>query len=283
MKIDTLISDIYSLFTQRKDVVKKEDVDEFAQSLSQIVVDRLGERKGGNVLRMSNLGEKCDRRLWFKVNHPELAEELSGPTYLKFLIGDVWEAVLLFLARAAGHEVLGQQDTVNLHGVPGHRDAVIDGNVVDVKSASSRSFEKFEAGLTKDKDDFGYVEQLTGYLEEAQNDPLVTNKDSAFFLVGDKTLGKLTLDKHDKSTRDWEKLVREKQEMLQSPDLPRRAYDDVADGKSGNRKLGTACSYCEFKFSCWPNLKQYNYSNGPRYLTKVKKEPRVEQESNDPF
>ena len=56
---------------------------------------------------------------------------------------------------------------------------------------------------------------------------------------------------------------------------PNRAFSDVPDGKSGNMKLGTQCSYCEFKKVCWPDLKTYIYSSGPRYLTKVVREPKV--------
>src|SRR5690606_19057418 len=126
------------------------------------------------VLRVSNLGTPCDRRLWFSINHPELAEPLEPHTRLKFLLGDVWEAVLLFLAKIAGHRVEGQQDEISLHGVLGHRDAVIDGTIVDVKSASSFSFDKFENHLKPEDDSFGYLTQINSYLEAAQDDPIVT-------------------------------------------------------------------------------------------------------------
>jgi hypothetical protein len=43
-------------------------------------------------------------------------------------------------------------------------------------------------------------------------------------------------------------------------------------------KLDTGCSYCPHKFNCWPDLKTYYYSTGPRYLTKVVREPRVSAE-----
>src|SRR6266849_6159935 len=40
------------------------------------------------------------------------------------------------MAKAAGHEVLGEQDELTLDGVVGHRDCVIDGCIVDVKTTS---------------------------------------------------------------------------------------------------------------------------------------------------
>lgn len=281
-KIDTLVPDIYELMDKGADV-RQEDVEGFGKELSRIVEERLKPQERKPYLRMSSLGTKCDRKLWYSINRPELAEDMPPYVKLKFLIGDVWEAVLLFLAKAAGHSVEGQQDTQDLYGVKGHRDAVIDGTVTDVKSASSRSFTKFEEGLTPERDDFGYITQLQGYLHTGQDDPLVTDKERAAFLAGDKTLGKIALDIHPRSSVDFKKLVDDKKDMLEKETPPTRGYSDEADGKSGNRKLGVACSYCEFREACWPGLRTFIYSNGPRFLTVVAKEPRVGEDAKDPF
>ena len=283
-KIDTLIEDIYDVVDKGTEV-SEEDRSAFARDLERVVSERLSSPNRDKYLRVSNLGQ-CDRRLYFEINHPDVVEPLQPSTKLKFLIGDMWEAVLLFLARAAGHKVEGEQDEIDINGVKGHRDAVIDGVLVDVKSASSRAFKKFEEGLTSDKDDFGYLTQLDTYLSKAEDDPVITDTSRAAFLAGDKTLGHITLDFHDKTDTDYDKIVDQKREMLADKNPPKRPYDDVPDGKSGNRKLGVVCSYCPVKFACWGNLKQYNYSGGPRYLTKVVREPRVEAEgtaTNDPF
>lgn len=281
-KIDTLVSDIYELMDKGADV-RQEDVEGFGKELSRIVEERLKPQERKPYLRMSSLGTKCDRKLWYSINRPELAEDMPPFVKLKFLIGDVWEAVLLFLAKAAGHSVEGQQDTQDLYGVKGHRDAVIDGTVTDVKSASSRSFTKFEEGLSEERDDFGYLTQLQGYLHTGQDDPIVTDKERAAFLAGDKTLGKITLDVHPRADIAFDRVVADKKAMLEKGNPPPRGYSDEADGKSGNRKLGVACSYCEFKHGCWPGLRTYAYANGPRFLTQVVKEPRVDENQKDPF
>lgn len=281
--IDTLVHDILELVDKGGDV-RDSLVQEFSSELANIVKDRLGERPLPR-LRLSNLGTKCDRKLWLEVNFPETMEPLSPETRLKFLIGDIHEAVLLFLAKAAGHEVEGTQDTIDLEGVSGHRDAVIDGVLTDVKSASSRAFVKFKEGLKPEQDSFGYRVQIGSYLAGSQDDPLVRDKKRAAFLASDKTLGKLTLDIHDNlgAPEEFKELARQKKEMLESQDIPPRAFEDEPDGKSGNRKLGTYCSYCSVKHACWPGLKQYNYSNGPRFLTKVVREPKVSEQRDDPF
>lgn len=56
---------------------------------------------------------------------------------------------------------------------------------------------------------------------------------------------------------------------------PERAFQPEPDGKSGNMKLGLQCSYCNMKHACYPNLRTFIYSNGPRYLTTVVKTPDV--------
>lgn len=274
MDIKTLVRDIYDLVDNGGDI-SDELVSSFAQQLAEIVRSRMAERQQGSYLRPSNIGEKCDRKLWYSIRHPELAEPLSPETKLKFLIGDIHEAVLLFLAEASGHKVEGKQTVVELGGVSGSRDAVIDGVLTDVKSASSRSFLKFVDGLSPETDAFGYLKQLNFYLEASQNDELVTEKDKAAFLASDKTLGKLTLDVHKRSGIDFEKIIRDKRDMLASDKLPPRGFTSVPEGKSGNKKLGVECAYCPFKRTCWPGLRTFIYSSGPVFLTEVAREPKV--------
>jgi hypothetical protein len=107
------------------------------------------------------LGKK-DRQIWYDANMPEAQRKLPGKMEFKFLYGDVLEVLMLFLAKEAGHEVTHEQHEVDVDGVKGHMDAVIDGIPVDCKSASSYSFQKFLNGPFFD-DPFGYVKQLSGY------------------------------------------------------------------------------------------------------------------------
>jgi hypothetical protein len=196
---------------------------------------------------------------------------------MKFMFGDILESLLLFLAAEAGHKVEGLQDTMKFEGLSGSRDAVIDGHLVDVKSASTYSFAKFEKPEELMKNDsFGYTTQLRLYLEASQNDPLVTNKERAYFFVIDKTLGHICLSPLDRNPDiNWKLFVARKQMMLESTTLPHRAFMPVPDGKSGNEKLAVKCSYCSFKETCFPSARVFAYSDGPRWLTKVALTPKV--------
>lgn len=277
-QLDTLVQDIYALFTEPHEF-DEGNVEEFGKRLATHISNRIKDEKSGDTLRMSNLGTPCDRKLWYTVNKPEAAEPLPPEVRFKFLYGDIVEELVLFLAKEAGHSVDGTQDTLEIGGVKGHRDAVIDGVVVDVKSASTYSFKKFDSHLSAEDDAFGYLDQLGAYLYASQDDPKVLHKDRAAFVAVDKTLGHITVDVHPNTGKDYDKLVEEKKALVSLNVVPPRGFSDEPDGKSGNRKLGTECSYCSFKQTCWPSLQTFFYSNGPRFLTVVSREPNVSKAS----
>lgn len=229
-------------------------------------------------LSMSSLGTPCSRKLWYKINQTDKAEALQANALLKFFYGDMIEELALGIAQQAGHEVVGQQDKMNAHGIKGSRDCVIDGMTVDVKSASPYSFKKFKEGNLRDQDPFGYISQLSSYVYAAKDDPLVTNKTHGAFLVIDKVNGHICLDMYDftDELKTKEEEIKAIKVMVKSKVPPPREYKDEPQSKtSPNKKLCMECSYCEFKKACWPGLKKFAYSYGPQYLTKIKKELKV--------
>ncbi|RUP39317.1 MAG: hypothetical protein EKK63_09970 [Acinetobacter sp.] len=276
--IDTLVEDIQALLVRGVDKLPKETVEAFGARMGQTIADRIvTENIEGYIpgLRMSNIGKPCLRQLWYEINMPDKKEELNADTRLKFQYGDLIEEYILFLAELAGHTVTGRQDTMEISKILGHRDAVIDGVLVDVKSASTYSFNKFRNHLSSDGDSFGYIPQLQSYMYASRDDDLVTDKSRGAFLVVDKTLGHICLDFHKYIPFDWEAYYDRKKEAVKREQPPMRHYSDKPDGKSGNRKLDIQCSYCPFKTLCWDNLRGFAYSSGPVWLTKVNREPNV--------
>ncbi len=274
--ITDLVPDIYALMDGQIELDPK-NVAEFSVSLSTMLMNRLSGRDDYTPsLRASNIGKPCERQLWYTINEPDKAEPLPPKVRLKFLFGDILEELLLFLAKEAGHDVQGEQDEIDVHGVKGHRDAVIDGMNVDVKSANARSFQGFEQGLQK-SDPFhaANIEQLDFYLEGTKDDPLVTFKDVAGFLAFDKEKGGIALSLQRAQGVDWEKKVADKKTMLSSDSPPTRGYAAVPDGKSGNMKLQVACGYCPFRDHCWPDVRTFLYAGTPRHLTRVVRVPDV--------
>ena len=186
MEINTLIPDIYNLVKQ-----------EGWQNGIDLKIQLGGTPSKKGNLRLSQMGPRCPRALWYSVNKPELAEPLPPWAEIKYSYGHILECLGVALCKKAGHEVVGEQDELVLDGIVGHRDAVIDGCVVDIKSASSISFNKFKDGSIAWKDDFGYLDQLDGYVVASHDDPLVRVKDKGYLLVIDKTLGHMLLYCHE--------------------------------------------------------------------------------------
>ena len=272
--IKTLVSDIQELIQNGKDF-SQESLDALGRNMAECVRDSLSTSVRDNYLRISNLGTPCLRKLWYSINTPDQAETLPAAAKFKYLYGHLLERLVLFLAKESGHTVTGEQAEVNLHGVPGHKDAIIDGHLVDAKSASSYSFRKFkEHGLGED-DPFGYLTQLNAYLEADQTNPELTDKKSASFLAIDKTLGHIILDTWGKDRVDYKRKVEAAKSVLAQKEPPERGYTDKPMGKSGNRCLDVACSYCDFKRKCWPGLQIADYSGGPVFMTKIVRSPKV--------
>lgn len=275
--INKLVKDIYSVIEGNGgwDATISEH---FRKDIGDVVDSRLQtkeEERG--TLRLSNLGTPCTRKLWYQVNTPNDGEPLTPDTRFKFLYGDLLESLILSLAKAAGHDVWGEQDELFVAGIKGHRDAVIDGITVDVKSASGFGFNKFAQNNLRSDDPFGYISQLSSYVYAGhQAAPERVHPTIGAFLVVDKQSGKICLDAYDLS--DMIKAKEEEAEYLKSMvvnDVPERSFEPVKDGGSGNMKLGTVCNYCQFKKTCWPELRSFAYSNGPRHLVKVARLPNV--------
>ena len=201
----------------------------------------------------------------------------SKPRWM-FPYGNVIEGLLLFRAREAGHKGERQQEEVVVDGIKGHIDAVIDGVVVDAKSTSPRSFDKFADGTLATDDPFGYMKQI-GFYKKGLNM-------RGGFLAMDKQFGKLAwMESHEDTSSISPRIAELKELAKDETKEPARtsAYDPVAFGKSGNMTLCTQCKYCSHKFNCYADanggkgLRAFMYSSGPVFLTSVRNLPKVDE------
>lgn len=274
-----LPKDIFNLFDPNEDHVCSEDnVKYLTDTVADVVTRRLRKvSEPTSPLRFSALG-KPDCMLWFEAHPDGTKEQMTNKTFFKFLYGDLIEAILLFLAKEAGHTVSDEQREVEVDGVKGHIDAIIDGVVVDVKSASPFGYRKFVDRSIFENDPFGYVDQLSGYATVLSSEGVVTD-DAPAWVANDKVSGDIcvtdipsTIVKH----HNPQERIKHLKEVIASDTPPPRCAQPVADGKSGNMKLVTTpCGYCAHKYRCHPGLRTFLYSNGPRFLTTVAKTPDV--------
>lgn len=284
-EISTLTADIYKLLEGGSLTTSDVLFEKFGKEMELVLRSRLTPEERVPALRMSNVGRPI-RQLWYELNGYK-GEALTGQTQFKFLYGHVLEALAIALAEAAGHTVERFQEVVEVDGIKGHIDCIIDGTLVDVKSCSPYSFKKFEDGslLQEGNDPFGYIGQLSGYAHALQ---LARPR----FIAINKVSGEIcTLEVPQEIVEKYDirKRIETVREAVSLPNEPPRCYEPVPvskTDKSGNRKLAIGCSYCSYKEYCWreanngKGLRTFVYSTGPVYLVETLKEPKVFEANN---
>lgn len=268
--IDTFVSDVYSLAAG--DISPVTSNNNISVSYDKWFTPRPNDREK-NILFFSEVGDPCPRRLWYKYNSPAVAEKPDGKAIFKFFYGDILEELVLNTGESAGHTVEKRQDRVtydigNGWYVRGRIDAVIDGVVVDVKSVTKYSEEKFKNGLQDDP--FGYYQQLNGYAT-------ALNANAAGFLTIQKELGTLNYYPIDVNPALFKMQAEHAVEVVGLSSIGElKRFDAVPASKtSKNKKLCTSCSYCNYKKQCWPEMRTFIYSSGPEFLVDVVDLPRV--------
>lgn len=290
-----LVPDIYDLLSKvasgnTKDLSPELLADFGAKIAVKVQAALTGKNKQRKpkTLYMSEVGKPCKRQLWYEVNKDsvtglkESKEQLLPSTLIKFIYGDILEELVLLLARASGHEVTDEQKECEIplpNGwvLRGRMDAKIDGEIVDVKSASSQSFERFRKGLQPNDDHFGYIRQLQSYNDAEGVAPGITTS----FIAIDKQHGHIVRDPHEAvlnvlSNTEKAELI----DTLESKVPPDKGFAAVPTSY-GNSALCTECSYCAWKFECWKDanggkgVRTFIYSKKPVHMVNIKTVPNV--------
>ena len=243
--INTVVDDVYKMMEDKVytgDLQKVADV--VGKEVSDALVDALTAREQSTDLRMSGIG-RCERAQWYSVKGYE-QEPIEGSVYLTFLQGHILEAVLLGLIELSGHKVTGKQGKHTVEGVNGSQDCEIDGELVDVKTASAWSYDnKFKDDGIKD-DAFGYIKQLSGYGK-------TKGRDTGYFLAFNKNKSTLKLCKQELE-QDVDRHISQLKDKMELDTPPMRlANATTINKKTGEEKLCMNCSFCGFKDECYNN------------------------------
>ena len=280
-KLDTVVEDIYKEVSKISDgktlKVTEKQLDEFAAGMKSAMKHWLTPREVKKpYLRMSNIG-RPERQLWYDMKLDPKENIIDASTQIKFLYGHLLEEVVLFLVNLSGHKITDQQKEVKIKGIKGHMDCKIDGEVVDIKSASNFAFRKFKDGTLPNKDSFGYLAQLAGYEEAEQST-------GGGFLAINKESGELSLFKPQSLDKpNIKQKIDTLNKQLKKKTPPARCHAPVPNGSYGNMQLPTECKWCPHKFVCHKDanegkgLRTFKYSTGLTYLTKVVRLPKVEE------
>ena len=283
--LDTLVQDIYDkldTLTEGKSLnVSEETADAFGEAMKKALLHWSAEHPVDKpTLRMSNVG-KPNRQLWYDMKSENKKNNFTAPVQIRFLYGHILEEVVLFLARLAGHEVTDEQKEIKVSGIKGHMDCKIDGEVIDIKTASGFAFKKFKDGTLPDDDPFGYMAQIAGY-EEAEG------TQHGGFLTLNKESGELALFRPQELDKpNIKQRIKTLKAQIKKDTPPELCYNPVPDGKAGNMKIARGCTWCRHKFVCHSDandgegLRVFKYSKKLEYLTNVVKLPRVKEVTHE--
>lgn len=273
-RLQYLVEDIYNVI-DREEEIEPELLEDFSGRIQDAILQWSQPKKQSKGLRMSNIGRPA-RQLWYDSKNGS-APKPNASTRIKFLYGHLLEEVLLLFVRMAKHEVTDEQKEVDVDGIKGHIDCKIDGEVVDIKTASNFAFKKFADGTLPQNDTFGYMAQLSGY-EAAEG-----TSDGGFLAIN-KESGELALFRPGQLSKpNPHAKIKQLKEALDLDSPPDKCYTPIPEGKKGNEILPPTCVYCHYKNECWSDsndgdgLRIFKYSNGLKYFTKVNSEPRVEE------
>ena len=260
--------------TSGKSTMSEETVQQIGKDVMDAVRRQFG---GGNRrdkfrLRMSNIGRPTCQ-LWFEKNKPEKALPKPTTFVMNMLLGDIVEAAFKGIITEAGVQYEDEDNYVELEldktTVKGSYDLVINGAVDDVKSASDWSYRnKFDSYQTlKASDPFGYVGQLAGYAK-------ASGKKAGGWWVVNKANGNIKyvaaegLDMDEELTK-----LNDTVATVDSNEFA-RCFDPVPEtfrGKAtGNRVLNSNCKFCDYRFECYPTLKEL-----PSRVSQAKNKPIV--------
>ena len=235
--------------------------DEFAELSRKALEKHFTRKKEDFRLRMSNVGKPlCQLQMQAKGVEPE---KPSHDFIVRMIIGDMLEALVIVLLKAAKIEVKSQHQKVSLGvgdiQIEGEYDIELDDGIYDIKSVSPFSFTtKFNADNGYDKikqsDSFGYISQGHGY-------GMAANKPFKGWIAINKTTGEIvfTDSKHtDEEKKEvYSKIYNTSVALLDEKPFE-RCFTDVEEvyysKPTGNRTLGIECSYCPYKHDCWDNL-----------------------------
>ena len=246
--------------------ISEELIEQFGEDCKKAIRKQFKERRDTSFrIRMSGIGKPLCQLQMEKSGAKREAQPYNNK--LRFIFGDMIEAITMLLLKASGTVVDSEQKQVTRKskyfegGLNGTYDVEIDGKIYDIKSASDWAFKnKFSMGFDAvvEKDVFGYKSQ--GYLYADTE-----NKKFGGWIVVNKSTGEMCIvspprddTKHKKEALQ---LADDNIKALMENKPFERCFDDVEEKYrsklTGNRVLDSVCGFCSYKQDCWGDKIEY--------------------------
>ena len=241
-------------------VITPRSLAEFQYAAANAVMRQLTEREASKQWDRPS-GWKCPLAKLYTKLEPQSAEPITLQQTMTFLMGDIYEAVAVLMAKAAGVDLRHtghNQLTLETAMGTGHPDGIVWDDMpvpvelLEVKSMADYGFRLFQKGEWGD--DGGYVSQASAYTLAAFEQGLIPSPRYRVLAVN-----KLTLEIDDKvfdadvaqlGVRTLQRMQvsrAEKLEDIPRPFEPKYSYKDGAT----EQELPWQCAYCDYKKACW--------------------------------
>ena len=246
--------------------ISEELIEQFGEDCKKAIRKQFKEKRDTSFrIRMSGIGKPLCQLQMEKSGAKREAQPYNNK--LRFIFGDMIEAITMLLLKASGTVVDSEQKQVTRKskyfetGLTGTYDVEIGGKIYDIKSASDWAFKnKFSMGFDAvvEKDVFGYKSQVYLYAD-------TENKEFGGRIVVNKSTGEMCIvspprddTKHKKEAL---KLADDNIKALMENKPFERCFDDVEEKYrsklTGNRVLDSVCGFCSFKQDCWGDKIEY--------------------------
>ena len=284
--IKTLVENFLYDASRGEASLPPEVVKEFGESCQKAIEKQFNSNKREWRLRMSEVGKPLCQQQLGKQN---VEYETEYNAIVKFLLGDLIEAMAIAILRGAGIELEKIQEPVSLDianiKLEGTYDVKIDGKIWDIKSASPASFSnKFgEYGgfeRIKEQDTFGYVDQ--GFMYASGDKSKFGGWIAVYKVTGEFAVCEVP-ESQEEEISSSQKRIKDKINKLNKNVKFKKGFEDTKEvykartGKdkgiekeTGNRILNTICGYCGFRKHCWPNAEMH-----PKITSRAKAKPII--------
>tara|TARA_R100000988_G_C3996948_1_gene166413 strand:+ start:943 stop:1830 length:888 start_codon:yes stop_codon:yes gene_type:complete len=242
-------------------------LEEFTQDCREALKKQFTARDPEWRIRMSGLGRPLCQQVQGREGH---VEEMTYNAILRFLIGDLVEAVMMAVLKESGVTIVDSQKNCEIklgeENVKGTLDVILDDpvdgeKVWDIKSASPFSYsQKFSKGYDnlKEDDPFGYVMQGILY-------STAVGKKFGGWLVVDKSSGEIQfVQAPEDQEEDRKKYLAEAVDRVDKLNSgfsfakpPMKPEEETYKAskvihKTGNKLLHKSCTFCGYREVCWP-------------------------------
>lgn len=194
-------------------------------------------RERRDYLGLSQVGEPCERKLWYSYNNYP-AEPPSPKALRIFELGHKIEDIVVDMLRGAGLLVHGQQVSVSLYDgkVKGHIDGIIEGlpesskpHLLEIKSANDKRFkEMVKHGVEKTNPT--YWGQVHSYMK-------LTSHDNCLFVAYNKNTSELYFE-------------RIKFDAIEAQYQISKAKRVVTSDQPLEKNESFKCRFCDYKEIC---------------------------------